>query len=152
MTLPALRDRLDEMAHHIVAELAATAPGLARAGEAGLETSHASTLAGERPRAAKAASATPRAVPSPRGQIACGPSICRPRQDNPSAPPAVATEGGARPYVRHGQELTREAVEQALAEHDGNVSRAARSLGLQRTTTSIAEIARHALDRSGKRR
>jgi DNA-binding NtrC family response regulator len=67
-----------------------------------------------------------------------------------SSRPAVATKGG-RPYVRHAQELTREAVERALAEHEGNVSRAARSLGLQRTQL-YREIARHSLDRSGKRR
>jgi transcriptional regulator of acetoin/glycerol metabolism len=53
--------------------------------------------------------------------------------------------------VRHAQQLTRETVERALAEHEGNVSRAARSLGLQRTQL-YREIARHSLDRSGKRR
>jgi transcriptional regulator of acetoin/glycerol metabolism len=52
--------------------------------------------------------------------------------------------------VRHAQELTREDVERALSEHEGNVSRAARSLGLQRTQL-YREIARHSLDRPGKR-
>ena len=49
-------------------------------------------------------------------------------------PPIVGTEAnGVRPYVRRAQELTRETVERALTEHSGNVTRAARSLGLQRT-------------------
>ncbi|HEY6464156.1 MAG TPA: helix-turn-helix domain-containing protein, partial [Polyangiaceae bacterium] len=70
----------------------------------------------------------------------------------PLAPPSSRrppAQPGMRAYVRRSEQLTREALVRALAEHEGNVSRAARSLGLQRTQL-YREMDRHALKRPGK--
>ena len=153
VTLPAMRDRLDEMAQHVVAEIAAVQPGLApqaKLVEACMLRPWPGNVRELRRQIRDAAS---RAVAEHADRVRpehLSPSAGQPLGPASSRPPAAAAPG-VRPYVRHAQELTREAVEKALVEHDGNVSRAARSLGLQRTQL-YREIARHSLDRTGKRR
>jgi len=151
VTLPALRDRLDEIAQHIVGEIAAAAPGLtpqAKLVESCMLRPWPGNVRELRRQMRDAAS---RAVAEQADRVR--PEHLSPSAGQPLGPPSsrpVKAAEGVRPYVRHAQELTREAVERALTEHDGNVSRAARSLGLQRTQL-YREIARHSLDRSGKR-
>ena len=152
VTLPALRDRLDEMAQHMIAEIAAAAPGLtpqAKLVEACMLLPWPGNVRELRRQMRDAAG---RAVAEHADRVR--PEHLAPTAGQPMGPPSsrpVAAAPSARPYVRHAQELTRETVERALAEHEGNVSRAARSLGLQRTQL-YREIARHSIDRSGKRR
>jgi transcriptional regulator with PAS, ATPase and Fis domain len=152
VTLPALRDRLDEMAHHIVGEIAAAAPApppQARLVEACMLRPWPGNVRELRRQIRDAAS---RAVAESADRVR--PEHLSPSAGQPLGPPSsrpAKTAPSVRPYVRHAQELTREVVERALAEHDGNVSRAAKSLGLQRTQL-YREIARHSLDRTGKRR
>jgi DNA-binding NtrC family response regulator len=152
VTLPSLRDRLDEMAQHIVAEIAAVAPGLApqaRLVEACMLRPWPGNVRELRRHVREAAS---RAVAERADRVR--PEHLSPSAGQPLGPPSSrpprAEAPGPRAYVRHGEELTRAAIERALADHDGNVSRAARSLGLQRTQL-YREIARHSLDRPGKR-
>ena len=153
VTLPALRERLDEMAHHIVAEIGAAAPTLApqsRLVEACMLRPWPGNVRELRRHVRDAAS---RAVAEGADRVRLehlSPTAGQPLGP-PSSRPAAAAGQGARPYVRHAETLTREVVERALAEHSGNVSRAARSLGLQRTQL-YREIARLSLERPGKRR
>jgi len=150
VTLPALRDRLDEMAHHIVDEMGTT--GLApqaRLVEACMLRPWPGNVRELRRQARDAAS---RAAADHADRVRLDHLSASAGQ--PMGPPSsrpLPAAPNVRPYVRHGQELTREAVERALVEHAGNVTRAARSLGLQRTQL-YREIARHSLDRPGKRR
>jgi DNA-binding NtrC family response regulator len=152
VTLPALRDRLDEIAQHIAGEIAAVAPGLAPQAKL-VETCMLRPWPGNvRELRRQIRDAASRAVAEHADRVR--PEHLSPTAGQPLGPPSsrpVEATRSARPYVRHAQELTREAVERALSEHDGNVSRAARSLGLQRTQL-YREIARHSLDRSGKSR
>ncbi|HEY3822510.1 MAG TPA: sigma 54-interacting transcriptional regulator [Polyangiaceae bacterium] len=152
VTLPALRDRLDEMAQHIVLEASAAAPGLAPQAKL-VETCMLRPWPGNvRELRRQTRDAASRAVAEHADRVR--PEHLSPTAGQPLGPPSsrpVQQEAGARPYVRHGQELSREAIERALDENDGNVSRAARSLGLQRTQL-YREIARHSLDRPTKRR
>jgi DNA-binding NtrC family response regulator len=152
VTLPSLRDRLDEMAQHMVAEIAATATGLApqaKLVEACMLRPWPGNVRELRRQMRDAAS---RAVAEHADRVR--PEHLSPSAGQPLGPPSsrpAPVAAAVRPYVRHAQELTREAVERALAANDGNVSRAARSLGLQRTQL-YREIARHSLDRPAKRR
>jgi transcriptional regulator with GAF, ATPase, and Fis domain len=58
------------------------------------------------------------------------------REANPADAGSAADADGAqpqkRPYVRWGSSMTRERIEQALAEADGSVANAARALGMHR--------------------
>jgi DNA-binding NtrC family response regulator len=147
-----MRDRLDEIAHHVVAEIAAVATGLApqaRLVEACMLRPWPGNVRELRRHVRDAAS---RAVAENADRVRL--EHLSPSAGQPMGPPSsrpMPTAQAARPYVRHAQELSREAVERALAEHDGNVSRAARSLGLQRTQL-YREIARHSLERPGAKR
>jgi transcriptional regulator of acetoin/glycerol metabolism len=66
-------------------------------------------------------------------------------------PPSSRRAERVRAYVRHGERLSREDIERALATHDGNVSQAAKSLGLQRTQL-YRELERHSIDRPDRDR
>ncbi len=158
VTLPPLRDRLEEAAHHVVAELAVAAPGVAPQaklveacllrhwpGNVRELRRHVRDAAG-RALAEKADRVRLEHLAPEAGQP-LGPSA------GASVPPSRAGTGepdDVRPYVRRAGMPTREAVERALRDSGGNVSRAARSLGMQRTQL-YREIERHALERPGKR-
>jgi len=153
VSLAPLRDRLDEIPHHIVAEVTAAAQGQALAPQAKLvEACMLKTWPGnvrELRRHVRDAASRALAEKADRVRLehlasSAGVSIAP-----PSSRRAVG-DVGVRPYVPRAQQLTREAVERALHEHAGNVSRAARSLGMQRTQL-YREIERHSLTLPGKR-
>jgi transcriptional regulator with PAS, ATPase and Fis domain len=155
VTLAALRDRLDEMAHHIVAEVAAVAGpsgGLfpqAKLVEACMLRPWSGNVRELRRHIHDAAS---RAMAEKADRVRL--EHLAPSAGLSMAPPSsrrAMADIGVRPYVPRAQQLTRETVERALVDNAGNVSRAARSLGLPRTQM-YREIERHALGKPGKRR
>ena len=141
IVLPPLRERLDEIAEHIVDEVTKVSPALvpqARLVEACLlrpwpgnvrelrkHIRHAALRA--------AAEGHDRVRLEHLPEAAGRPVTSIPPKTAPSEPPAQSATGARRPYVRWSQSLTREDVERALDAHDGNVSLAARSLGMQRS-------------------
>ena len=153
VTLPALRDRPDEVAHHVVAEVTRAAPTLtpqAKLVEACMLRPWPGNVRELRRHVRDAAS---RALAEGADRVRLehlSPTAGQPLGP-PSSRPVAPTERSVRPYVRHSEQLTRDVVERALAEHAGNVTRAARSLGLQRTQL-YREIARLSLERPGKGR
>jgi DNA-binding NtrC family response regulator len=150
VTLPPLRSRIDEIPLHVASAIAGVDPGL---------TAHARFVEGcmlrpwpgnvrELRKEVHYAAARALAEGSDRVRIehlaqtagntitlsSTSPSL------TPPAQPALGDMGSdadgparRRSYVRWSMQLTRERVEQALAEQGGNVAHAARSLGMQRT-------------------
>jgi DNA-binding NtrC family response regulator len=154
VTLPPLRHRLDEIPQHIAAELSAAVPGLsaqAKLVEACMLRPWPGNVRELRREMRDAASRATAEQADRVRQEHLSPSAGQPLGPPSTRRVPAAPLASPRPYVRHGQELTREAVERALTEHEGNVTRAARSLGLQRTQL-YREIARHALELPAKRR
>jgi DNA-binding NtrC family response regulator len=155
VTLPPLRQRLDEMAWHIASELAVAGGGLPAQAKLIEGTMLRPWPGNVRELRREIRDAASRAVAEQADRVRL--EHLSPSAGQPLGPPstrkapAAAPVASPRPYVRHGEELTREAVERALAEHEGNVTRAARSLGLQRTQL-YREMARHALELPTRRR
>ncbi|HWL87446.1 MAG TPA: sigma 54-interacting transcriptional regulator, partial [Polyangiaceae bacterium] len=159
VVLPPLRDRLDEIAHHVTAEIAGI--GLAEA-ETGLErlTAHAALVetclvrawpgnVRELRKEVRHAASVARAKKSDRVRLDClSPNAGHPfegeprsRTPSPAAPSLAAgstaiatdTSGQRRGYKKWSKSISRAELERALAENAGNVAIAARSLGMQRT-------------------
>jgi DNA-binding NtrC family response regulator len=148
--MPALRGRLEEIPHHIAVELAA-AGGLApsaRLVEACMLLPWPGNVRELRRQIREAAS---RATAEGEGRVRV--EHLSPTAGQALEPTAATTKAAVAPraYVHRAGQLTREALERALAEHGGNVTRAARSLGLQRTQL-YRELERHSLPRPGKPR
>jgi len=146
VTLPALRGRLDEMPHHIAIEVAAADARLlpqAKLVEACMLLHWPGNVRELRRHVRDAAS---RAVAGGSDRVRV--EHLSPDAGQPLAPTqpqdGTAPAPSVRPYVSRGRQLTRDVVERALAQHDGNVSRAARSLGMQRTQM-YREMERHAI-------
>jgi transcriptional regulator with GAF, ATPase, and Fis domain len=135
VVLPPLRERLDEVAEHVVAEVADVAPSL-------------------RPHSRLVEACMMRAWPGNVRELrkevryaavqAQAEGADRVRVEHLSAtagrPFEAAGEGEAAPkkrtsrgYVRWSEAVDRERIEQALKDHGGNVALAARALGMQRT-------------------
>ena len=150
VVLPPLRDRLDEIPHHVCAEIAAAAPGAAPHVKL-VEASLLRRWPGNvrelrrhvRDAAIQAAGQRADRVRFEHLAPAAGHAF--------EAPPSPPAEAGAevRPYVHRAGQLTKEAIARALREHGGNVTRTARSLGLPRTQL-YREMERHGLDRRDK--
>jgi transcriptional regulator with PAS, ATPase and Fis domain len=152
VTLPPLRDRLDEMAQHIVAEITGCGPAVVaqcRFVETCMLREWPGNVRELRKHVRDAVSQA----------VAEGSDRLRAEHLSPNAgqsigaqaPTDAAAARRVRSYVRRAQTLTRETVQRALAENAGNVTHAARSLGLQRTQL-YREMDRLELERPGKRR
>jgi transcriptional regulator with PAS, ATPase and Fis domain len=138
IVLPPLRERLDEVAAHVVEEIARCGPTLApqvRLVEACLLRHWPGNVRELRKQIHHAALTAVNGgldrvrlehLPATAGQEVTPGS-------EPPPPPAAPEPRARRSYVRWSQSLTREDVERALAEHQGNVSLTARSLGMQRS-------------------
>jgi transcriptional regulator with GAF, ATPase, and Fis domain len=163
VALPPLRDRLDEMATHIVAELASAAPGVpaqVKLVEGCMLRAWPGNVRELRRQLRDAAS---RAVAekadrvrlehlSPSAGLPLGPASSPPGPAGRSSPSGSSepSSPARAAHVRRAEPPSRDAVERALAEHEGNLSGAARSLGMQRTQL-YRELERYGLDRPGKR-
>jgi DNA-binding NtrC family response regulator len=142
VVLPPLRERLDEISWHAVSEIARVSPGL---------TAHASLVEACLLRAwpgnvrelrKEINHAAARAVSEASDRVrirhlgasaGCGFKAQAPVAPAHPAPQPVSVPVTRRSYVRWSNALTREQVERALLEHQGNVALAAKSLGMQRT-------------------
>jgi transcriptional regulator with GAF, ATPase, and Fis domain len=152
VVLPALRERLDEIARHVVAEVATR--GLtahARLVEACLLRPWPGNV---RELRKEIRHATARALADAEQRVrlehmseAAGRSFelddTLPEQDS-SPTPAAQEPPKRRSYIRWSQSMTRERIQQALADCSGNVAHAAKSLGMHRTQL-YREMARFAL-------
>jgi transcriptional regulator with GAF, ATPase, and Fis domain len=138
VVLPPLRERLDEIAAHVVDAIAREAPGLtpqAKLVEACLLRAwpgnvrelrkhlrhaalHAAGEGADRVRIEHLPESAGLATPAPPAA---------------APPPSAPREDARRSYVRWSKALTREQVERVLAESGGNRASAARALGMQRS-------------------
>jgi transcriptional regulator with GAF, ATPase, and Fis domain len=142
ITLPPLRQRLDEIALHVVQALAGAAPSLraqARFVEACFMRAWPGNVRELRRQVHDSASRALREgalvhaeyLSPTAGQPfrASGTSETLARDGTGQATPTAER----RSYVRWSDSMTRERLERALADHDGNVSLAAQSLGMPRS-------------------
>ena len=155
--LPPLRERLDDIAFHVLDEVARASPGAApqcKLIEACI-LRHWPGNVRELRKQIRYAAIRAQAEGSSRVRLEHLPATAgEPLSANRPAPtPAsaleVPREHSTRPYTRWSQQLTREAVEQALAEHGGNVAFAARALGMQRSQL-YREMDRLEIDRGAR--
>jgi transcriptional regulator with GAF, ATPase, and Fis domain len=131
VVLPPLRERLDEIAHHVVDEVARASPGLkpqARLVEACLLRHWPGNVRELRKHVYHAA-VHAAAAGEDRVRLEDLPESAGQPIDTP--PPASPRP--TRAYVQWSKALTREDVEGALRAHGGKISPAARSLGMQRS-------------------
>jgi DNA-binding NtrC family response regulator len=147
VALPPLRHRLDEMAYHVAAEASvAGAPSPhARLIEACMLRPWPGNVRELRRQIHDAAS---RAVAEKADQVRAEHLAPTAGQSLGASSPRPEPRGAT--VAPSGGPITREVVEQALREHSGNVSRAARSLGIQRTQL-YREMDRYGLESRGKR-
>jgi len=151
--LPPLRERLDEIAHHVTAEIALAhsddvEPGLERltAHPALIEACLLRTWPGnvrELRKEIRRAASIARAQKSDRVRLDfLSPSAGHPFETPPrpgaaasAAPTGNAKDAGgqARGYTKWSKSTSREEIQRALEENAGNIAIAARSLGMQRT-------------------
>jgi transcriptional regulator with GAF, ATPase, and Fis domain len=154
VTLPPLRERLDEITQHVVSAIAQGAPKLvpqAKLVEACLLRHWPGNVRELRKHlqaaAARAASEGADRVRLEHLPPTAGQPIEPVANEADGAKAATASDAPAKPrreYVRWSQTLTREALERVLAENDGNVALAARSLGMGRSQM-YREMERHGL-------
>jgi transcriptional regulator with PAS, ATPase and Fis domain len=135
VTLPPLRARLDEIAQHVVHAVACAAPGLevhARLVEACLLRHWPGNVRELRRHLRHAAvCATADGSDSVRVEDLAE-DAGQPIELGPGDPGRTALPSRRR-YVRWSKEITRDDLESALRTHGGNVSLAARALGMQRS-------------------
>jgi DNA-binding NtrC family response regulator len=147
VVLPPLRERLDEIAHHVVDEIAKVSPDLAAhpalveacllrfwpgnvrelRREIRQAAAHARTGGGERVRLEHLSPSAGLELRSTEEKRAEPPSPERAPRSGEGQPK------GKRRYVRWSESITREQVQRALAEKHGNVTEAARTLGMNRS-------------------
>jgi transcriptional regulator with GAF, ATPase, and Fis domain len=142
VVLPPLRERRDEIAQHVVAAVAAAAPGLSPQAEL-IEACllrewpgnvrelrkqiHDATL--------KALSAAADRVRLEHLPLSAGRPLSagvRSESEPPKAPASLPAAEGPREYVKWSKSMTRTLLEKTLIEHSWNASAAARALGMPR--------------------
>jgi transcriptional regulator with GAF, ATPase, and Fis domain len=162
IVLPPVRERLDEIAQHVVEEVARGAPALSAhpklieacllrpwpgnvrelrkhvrhaalaAADAGEAQVRADDLAEEAGRWPEVAP-PPRAASSDAGSPDAGSTDAGPADAGSRDAAQASATRATRGYVQWAKALTREHVESVLRAHDGNVAVAARSLGMHRS-------------------
>jgi DNA-binding NtrC family response regulator len=146
--LPPLRERLDEIAAHVAAATAGAdgaPPAQAKLVEACLLRSWPGNVRELRRHVREAAL---RAIAEGADRVRL--AHLAPSAGQPTRPvPSLAARRVKRSYVKRAGQLTREAVERALADNRGSVTDAARSLGMQRNQL-YREMARHGVARGPK--
>jgi DNA-binding NtrC family response regulator len=160
VSLPPLRDRLDEITQHIAEAIAHAAPALppqSKLVEACLLRHWPGNVRELRKHIRDAAllalsAGTDRVrlehlSPDAGAPIELPPAKAR-AGSGPAHAPAAPKE--TRAYVRRSESLTREGIEAAIARHGGNVALAARSLGMARSQF-YREMARLEVRRPGKK-
>jgi len=134
VVLPPLRERLDEIAEHVAAEVADVSPSL-RAHSKLVETCMLRAWPGnvrELRKEVRYAAVQAQAEGADRVRVEhLSPTAGRPFDASAEEAPAQKRKG--RAYVRWSEAVDRERIEQALKDHGGNVALAARALGMQRT-------------------
>jgi transcriptional regulator with GAF, ATPase, and Fis domain len=133
VVLPPLRDRVDEIAQHVAHEIGRASPSSkaqARLVEACILRHWPGNVRELRRQLRHAAGhAAAHGSEVVRASDLSGTA----GQPIVAAPKTADAPAARRPYVRWSKEIGREDLEAALRAHDGNVSLAARSLGMQRS-------------------
>jgi transcriptional regulator of acetoin/glycerol metabolism len=140
VVLPPLRERLDEIPQHVVAAIAAAAPGLtpqAELIEACLLRQWPGNVRELRKQihdaALKASIALDDRVRLEHLAPNAGSALAR-RTSEPSAKePESPREAGPKEYVKWSKSITRELLERTMIEHSWNASASARALGMPRS-------------------
>ncbi|HEX8793490.1 MAG TPA: sigma 54-interacting transcriptional regulator [Polyangiaceae bacterium] len=150
VVLPPLRERLDEIAEHVVAEVADVAPSLrphSKLVEACMLRAWPGNVR-ELRKEVRHAAVQAQAEGADRVRVDhLSANAGRPFEAPASAEEPRSKRGGqARGYVRWSEAIDRERIERALKEHGGNVALAARALGMQRTQM-YREMARWSIPR-----
>jgi transcriptional regulator with GAF, ATPase, and Fis domain len=149
IVLPPLRDRTDEIARHVCAQIAEVSPELrahVKLVEACLLRSWPGNVR-ELQKQIRDAAAHAKAEGESRVRLEHLPTTAGQLFAPPARAPASTPK--PRPYVRWTDTLTREQLEKALEEHGGNIANAARSLGMQRTQM-YREMARFSVTRPSR--
>jgi transcriptional regulator of acetoin/glycerol metabolism len=148
IVLPPLRERTDEIARHVCAQIQQVSPVLkahARLVEACLLRAWPGNVR-ELQKQIRDAAAHAKAEGAPRVRLEHLPETAGQPFSPAGAPAPKSAPPRPRPYVRWTESLTREQLEKALEEHNGNVANAARALGMQRTQM-YREMARFSVTR-----
>jgi transcriptional regulator of acetoin/glycerol metabolism len=137
VVLPPLRERLDEIAEHVAAEVADVGPSLrphSKLVEACMLRAWPGNVR-ELRKEVRYAAVQAQSESADRVRVEhLSPTAGRPFEASAGAGAGeVPPKRKGRAYVRWSEAIGRERIEQALKEHGGNVALAARALGMQRT-------------------